>query len=338
MTHHSDDRYLVTAPTADTSYPTIATPSAPSVSAATSGGFLADATYYGRVTWITRRNLTRTSQGETAASAEFTATVSGGGGAGRIDVTIAAIPTNVIGFVVYLGTATGAANQYAVAGGSSAGTVVLKATMAQLAMESKIFNFSTSAVNVATIGTIENSNPITNGTSRSSTSGFYHGLWSPFFRDSTLYRLQPSATVNALGKEDHYSIPAGTIALNQNQSPDGGPYYQRSNTYMSAVTLPVSVPELKAFAIGNWGGTSSGVIAAASTPIIQLRSCFNNELLWSFSGENILGYSSNTSGPGSHWFDFEYYNGTTYCLIASRRHRGVIRVPVIIWEKQYGNL
>lgn len=76
---------------------TVATPS-------TSGGALADATYYYRVAALT-------AGGETPASNEVVVTISGGAGAGSVALTWTAV-TGATGYQVYRGTTAGAQTTY----------------------------------------------------------------------------------------------------------------------------------------------------------------------------------------------------------------------------------
>lgn len=110
----------------------LAQPTGGSGTAAASGGALADATYRFRVFALTMEAVARASRiarpaagnkynftsvptidtavGFSAASAEISATVSGGGGAGQVTLTWTAV-NGAVGYAIYASTTTGAGNQ-----------------------------------------------------------------------------------------------------------------------------------------------------------------------------------------------------------------------------------
>lgn len=324
-----NERYIIAAPAVDTTYPTVAAPSAPTVSAATSGGKLADGAYYVKIAWVTKTNKYRTSQGFTAASAETSATVSGGGGAGRLDVTIPAFPTNAIGYAVYVGTTTNV-NYACGGGGNTAGvTHVVKATASQLDMGNKIFYFRDAGFQMLTMGTIENLNPVTAATVRASTSNFWANLWSPYFKDPTQMYILPinssGMTSTKIGKADRYDMLAGTIALDQTMTFDGEPF-QNGNGASGGVSWR-SIPEMGCYATIWEGGATSGVQTPGNT-MVAVRSCFNNQLIWTWAHDEIHLYNAGVPNFPIGACDFETINGVTYMLMASRRYRGIIRVPI----------
>ncbi len=335
---YQDARYLVNANTIDTTYPTVISPSAPTCTPATSGGKLADGTYGIKIAWVTRLNTRRTGQGITIASPETTSTVSGASGLGRIDVTIPALPLNVIGYVVFVGVSGGP--WYAAGGGCIAGTHTIKTTIAQLGLSDKLFYVGNSNLSYGTIVNLENSSPVTWGaTPATTTAKFMCPLWSPFFKDPSILYMMPAGLVTNTAytlKADKWDITVFSnlgMSLNQNVTANGEPCFINyiGNLGSYGYVWHRSIPEMMAYATGYSGWTATNSVQHPT--YIQIRSCLNNEILWTYAYDHPMGYNASQGLVYMYgFFDFETIDGATDLLIGDRQNRGVRRVRVICWS------
>lgn len=333
-----DARYLVAPASANTTYPTLADPTTAPTLAQSTGGYLADTTYYVKLAWVTKTNIYRCAQGITLPTSEANIVVSAGSGTASINVTVPQRPTNAVGYVVYIGTVSG--TLYACGGGtgSASGTSThnIKATMAALNMGNHFFYINSSSQIVpATITDLEATSP-TYGTARTTTSTYNGLLWSPFFKDPTILYSLPTGGGAYNGLSDKFDIMAGTIALAQTLTVDGQPLRISSamGAYWSTMgrndVLFRSLPEMMAYALISVPCVASGY---TKPHFVQIRSCLNNAILKSFAVEDTNPYNINIYNTDFHACgDFECVNGVTYFCVASRKHRGILRYPIRINE------
>lgn len=338
MAQWEDERYLVGVSTENTTSPVVTSPAvAPTCVASTTGGYLAAGNFDVAYAWVTRLNTRRSGQGITLPSPTQAGVVVGGATTGSIAVTIPAAPSNVTGYVVYVVSASGTLRAVgggiALAGGT---THTVKATMAQLAMSSKLAYSGSSQMIVGSIVNLEAASPITWGTARAFTPGFTGLYWSPFQKDITqLYTLNQALNTTTTLKADKYDLVAGTIALNQTITADGEPTYinHASNTILgtSAPNCIRMIPEMMAYAIGAPATNTAGQIVTGG--LIQIRSCLTNEILKTYTDEDLNGYATTGySGYQSGWFDFEAVDGAVDLLGGSRKYRGVVRMPIMYFS------
>lgn len=317
--------------TENTTYPSKSPPAAPSCTPSNTGGYLEAGAYDVRIAWVTKLNTRRSNQGITLPSDETADVTVAAGSTGSIAVTIPdAADTEIKGYVVYCVEADG--TPLVVGGGiAPQGTTkvhTIKETMAGLNMANRIVTVGSASMQVTTIGTIENANPLTYGTSRTTTSGYLNQVWSPFSKDpSQIYMIQAGNVTTGL-VADKYDIMAGTIALAQTVTVDGEPFNLR-HTSVNAPAIAykiIPVPSLMAYAVAGFQVTSSGSVSYPG--FLILKSMMTNQILWSCPSEFIASYSTSAPTYPISFFDFEEVDGAVDCLIGSRAHGGVLRVPV----------
>lgn len=342
--HYADERFLIGVSASNTTYygtgSAVADPTtAPTCTPSATDGTLAAGDYDVAYAWVTRRNMRATGQGITTPSSTQEDITVGGATTGSITVDIPVPPTGVTAYVVYAAEANGTLR---VVGGGialAAGTThVIKETMAGLNMASRLFIRTDSTIRQAVVGTIENANPITHGTSRTLTSQFTGILWSPFFRDTTQVNFL-SAQGQGVRKADKLDIIADTIALNQTVTADGAPcVYGASGGWTGQFVQYRSIPELMAYAVIFTPSSSAG--ASAGLTFVQIRSCMTNEILTTIVAPNVTAYTQGQTVSASNYavgtYDFieEYEDAgnatkAVSLLIPSRRDRG-------IWKRRIG--
>jgi len=341
QTRYSNGSYIpahypqnVQAPaTANDTSPAIADPTtAPTCTPQTTGGGLPDGTYYVAYAYATRSNKTKTLSGKTLPSAEQTVVVSGGGGAGSIDVTIPALPSGAIGYIVYIGTTSG--DLHAFGGGSVTGTHTIQATYYTLGLENKFFyrNYTSSYETVVgTFGDIATAPWITYQLSPAGYSANEILYWSPFFkRPHEVLSMKSFVSYENGFFADRLSLISNTWvggAYNQSLESVEGDGTPVRYDYNVGDHVARNVPECMAYA--DIHSPRPHYSAPGGPGGIILRSCFDNSILWSMNfGE--LGKWSLADPADARVADFQFYDGALYAVFSSRKHRGIFRVPVII--------
>lgn len=337
---YEDSRFLVGVSAENTTSPAVTAPAgAPTCTPSTSGGYLASGNYDVAYAWVTRINTRKCGHGITTPSPTQASVNIASGTVGSIAVTIPAPPANAIGYVVYCVEAGGTLRAVGAGTALAAGlTHTIKETMAGLAMNTRLYYLGSSQLAHGVIVNLEAASPVTWGTAASFTSGNTDPLWSPFFKDPTQLYLVPASNFTTTLKADKWNISAASMALNQTVTADGEPaIIFNSNNPSTANWLKYrSIPEMMAYAVGGYGTESSGNLSRAMW--VQIRSCLTNEILWQSSWEDLHAYSSQLHNYNVGWFDFEADPSATGAtksvdiLVGSRRHRAILRQPVICWS------